>query len=68
MKVINNKKELLEFASEDDAYDIDSNWVICEMEYDYPILIECFGYDLKGCGYKIRTKKDLDVLKQFINL
>ena len=57
MKIINNKTELLKFATEDNAYDVDANWVIYEMEYEYPILIECVGYDLKGVGIKQELKK-----------
>lgn len=68
MKIINNKKELLDFASEDDAYDVDANWVIYEMEYKYPILIENLGYDHKGCAYKVRDKNDVEELKRFLQI
>lgn len=71
MKIINNKEELEKFVGysfNEDAYDVDANWVICEMDYKYPILVECLGYDHKGEGFKVRNKEDMDELKKFINL
>ncbi len=68
MKIINNKQELLNFATEDNAYDVDANWVIYEMKYKYPVIVECMGYDQKGCAYKVRDKSDLDELKKFLRL
>lgn len=71
MKIINNRKELKSFVGHsfwDEAYDTDSNWVIREMNYEYPILIECLGYTVKGKAYKVRTKGDLSELKRFLEI
>lgn len=71
MKIINSQKELeqhIGYNFYEDAYDADANWVISEMEYNYPILVECLGYTHKGEAWKVREKKDLDELKKFLNL
>lgn len=70
MKVINSKEELeahIGYSFWEDAYDVEANWIICEMEYTYPVLVECHGWDLKGEGWKVYQKSDIDELKKFIN-
>lgn len=67
MKIINSREELLEYTGNDDMpYDVDANWIIWEMDYEYPIMLDHTGDGYKGTGYKVYTKKDIDVLKQFI--
>lgn len=71
MKIINSQKELeqhIGYNFYENAYDADANWVISEMEYDYPILVECLGYTHKGEAWKVRGRGDLDELKKFLNL
>ncbi len=70
MKVINSKKELKAHIGHtfwDDAYDVNANWKICEMNYNYPILVDFMGYDHKGEGWKVYEKGDMDELKAFID-
>lgn len=71
MKIVNNIKELEEFVGHSfwgGAYDADDNWIICEMEYEYPVLVESLGYTHKGEAFKVRTKEELSELKKFLGL
>lgn len=66
MKVVKNKEELLEYVSEDDAYDIDDHYQIDEIDYEYPIVVEYAGITEFGTAYKVRSRKDFEELLNFI--
>lgn len=67
MKIIRNKKELLKFVEgEDDAYDVDSRDHPGLINYEYPILIDCLGWNNLGLAYKVYIKEDIDELTKFM--
>ena len=66
MKIINSRKELLDYTEYDCIpYDVDAHWVIHEVEYDYPILLECVGTTHLGTGYKAYTQEDIETVEKF---
>jgi hypothetical protein len=67
MKIINSKKELLKHVEHDHRpYDVDANWIIQEMDYEYPVFIEFMGSTMKGTAYKVRDKKCIEEFKKLL--
>jgi len=67
MKIINSKKELEKHVKHDHRpYDVDENWLILEMEYEYPIFLEFMGSTHKGDAYKVRDRKTIEEFKKLV--
>ncbi len=72
MKIINNKEEFEKFVGHSFwdmfTYDVEVDWALCEMDYQYPILVEFAGFTSKGKAYKIYTKDDASELRKFLEI
>lgn len=67
MKAIHNKEELMDYV--DDSYcpyDVDEHFVIYDVDYTYPIILEFMGTTHLGDAYKVRSFEEMKEVFQEI--